>query len=96
MGIERDCAGGPALGQDLHRKKLGVDFRFEGPGLAGHAGRILVRSVRCKTHIPNIGLRHGQITHVADESFAALGDGQIAAVRRAFDAWTIVPDGRNG
>ena len=34
MGIERAGARRPALGQDLHREQLGVDFRFEGAGRA--------------------------------------------------------------
>ena len=64
MGIERARAGGPALGQDLHREQLGVDFRFEGAGRAGHALRSLVRLVRTKSHIPNIAMFHADITHV--------------------------------
>src|SRR5882672_9831852 len=64
MGIERACAGRPALGQDLHREQLGIDFRFEGAGRAGHALRSLVRLVRTKGHIPNIAVFHADITHV--------------------------------
>ena len=42
MRIERAGARDPALCQNLHRKQLGVDFRFEGAGRADHAGRTLV------------------------------------------------------
>jgi oligopeptide/dipeptide ABC transporter ATP-binding protein len=59
MRIERAGARDPALGQDLHRKQLGVDFRFEGAGGAHHAGRVFVRFVRTKSNVPNIALSHG-------------------------------------
>ena len=75
MGIERACTRDPALGQDLHRKQLGIDFRFERAGGADHAGRVFVRFVRTKSNIPNIALSHAQLTPMAEESFKLSGTG---------------------
>src|ERR1700709_2927989 len=75
MGIERACARDPALGQDLHRKQLRIDFRFEGAGGANHAGRVFVRFVRTKSNIPNIALSHGKTTPMAEESFKVVRNG---------------------
>jgi hypothetical protein len=64
MWIKRARARRQSLGQDLHRKKLGVDFRFEGAGGAGHALGRLVRLVGTKSHIPDIAVFHADITRV--------------------------------
>src|ERR1700712_5651676 len=73
MRIEGACAGRPALRNNLHREKLGVDFRLECPGRSGRTRRgVVIRFhgfIRSKTHIPNIGLRHASITRMAFKSF---------------------------
>src|SRR5260221_13784381 len=75
MGVERAGARDPALGQDLHRKQLGIDFRFEGAGGAYHAGCVFVRFVRTKCDVPNIALRHAVPALMVEENFAPPGTG---------------------
>src|SRR5260221_12960700 len=77
MGIERAGARYPALGQDLHRKQLGFDFRFEGAGGADHANRVFVRFVRTKCNVPNIALRHALPMLMVEENFAPSGTGTL-------------------
>ena len=68
MGIECARARRPALGQDLHREQLGVDFRLEGARRARFAFYAFVRLVRTKSDIPNIALFHCGITRAANKS----------------------------
>src|SRR3954447_200484 len=75
MGIDRAGTRDPALGQDLHRKQLGIALRFEGAGGANHAGRVFVRFVRTKSYIPNIALSHDPSTSIVEESFKSSGTG---------------------
>ena len=71
MRVERAGAGRPALGEDLHGKQLGVDFRFERPGRPHRALGAVVRFqglVGPEGHVPGVRLCHGSITPKAAES----------------------------
>src|ERR1700752_2441597 len=78
MGIERARARRPALGQDLHREQLGVDFGLEGARRARFAFYAFVRLVRTKSDIPNIALFHCGITRAANKSSTPAAQAQRA------------------
>src|ERR1700710_517660 len=75
MRVERAGAGRPALGEDLHREKLGIDFGLERSGRSHRAaiGAVvgLNRFVGAIGHIPDVRFFHASTTPTPAESFVA-------------------------